>query len=513
MKNIFTIIVVIGLGFSLYAQNDNPLSTPPCFPGQNGVWSEHEVSVQRSPAAFTYTTHVLYQNGPASNRVNLGYASEGYTKSDLAVFPAQMDKAVNYIKKFSLAMRPIPRYFKFFNIYRIDLVSAESGLSQTTSFGQPNIKTVNNALGGTKDQDRLGWVNNTLGAQLFTDAGNKIVVKFHWCTTMLNDPGYYNSGASINCFSFNNFGDIANHEMGHSFHDLADEYYSTGTYTGGEPSLVNATKDPAGSKWAHWKGYVDTDKACGTIGAYEGGYYYSKGVYRPSPNSKMGWTNASNPVSYNAICREKIILDIYSIIRPVDASLDTTKQQVDPDSIWVKVIDPHVLWVDWYVNGNLVKKNGGTSLPKNQVAIAAGVYTVRAHVYDEVVLHANSSNTNPDSLDLVRKDLHKLQQDVNWSIRLTTGTSVDPVAGNPVSFTIYPVCNVGEFTVEAENLPDAMYTLEIIGAMGQMVYRQEINIRNNGYSRHFNLNDIPKGFYIVKLYSPVYQVHRKMIVK
>jgi hypothetical protein len=41
-----------------------------------------EVKMESAPSAFTYTTNVVYQNGPASNRVNQVYASDGYTKAD-----------------------------------------------------------------------------------------------------------------------------------------------------------------------------------------------------------------------------------------------------------------------------------------------------------------------------------------------------------------------------------------------------------------------------------------------
>jgi len=93
------------------------------------------------------------------------------------------------------------------------------------------------------------------------------------------------------------------------------------------------------------------------INVYEGAIYASNGAYRPSKNSKMGWTSDRKPVSFNAVCRQKIILDIYDIVDPVDEAMDNGMVHVQPSEIWLKVVDPAVLLVDWYINGKLVKED------------------------------------------------------------------------------------------------------------------------------------------------------------
>lgn len=484
-----------------------------CFAASDGLF-ENSDTTEQAPLAFTYTSKVIHQNGPASNRVNLVYAADGYTAADLVAFPAQVDKAINYLKTASMVTRPLPRYFKFLNVYRIDLESKESGLSIAPAFGQPKTTVVNNALGGTHDLDRLGWVDNTLAVKLYTEVQNKLGVKFNWRYVILNDDGYYNSGSEIVCFSFNNCKEIALHEGGHGFFGLADEYYTKGTtYTGSEPSEINATIDPSGKKWLHWKGYVDQDKNCGTMGVYEGARFFSNGLFRPSSNSKMGWTKDIAPVSYNAFCREKIILDIYSIVRPVDSFLDTLKQQVDPDSIWVKVIDPSVILVDWYVNDILIKKNGGSSLKKSEISSVPGTFKVRAHAYDEVVLHANSSNTNPDPLDLVRKDLYKLQQDVRWNVKILSPTDVEQNSIATFNVNFFQGYNDGTFTMTSENLPNEKCMLEVMNITGQIIYKEELQLNDTSYSKQFQLNGISQGIYLIKLSGKDVLINKKMMLK
>ena len=81
-------------------------------------------------------------------------------------------------------------------------------------------------------------------------------------------------------------GRIAIHELGHSVGGLADEYFTEGTtYPGGEPREPNVTTDPRGTKWASDLGRNTPDG--GVIGAYQGGRYYERGIYRPSQDSLM----------------------------------------------------------------------------------------------------------------------------------------------------------------------------------------------------------------------------------
>ena len=56
---------------------------------------------------------------------------------ELHTFPAHLQTSVNYLTTEILPTRPYPRYSRFFNIYRIDLESPESGISRAPSHGQP----------------------------------------------------------------------------------------------------------------------------------------------------------------------------------------------------------------------------------------------------------------------------------------------------------------------------------------------------------------------------------------
>ena len=72
---------------------------------------------------------------------------------------------------------------------------------------------------------------------------------------------------------------------------------------------------------------------------------YSQGVYRPSLDSKMNTLS----VPFNAVVREKSILDIYALVDPLDGWLNNATT-VEGGELWVDVVDPAVISVDWFVN-------------------------------------------------------------------------------------------------------------------------------------------------------------------
>lgn len=365
---------------------------------------------------FNYKVVPVRINGSTANRVNIGYAGDGYTADELVNLPGHVEKSVSYLESGAEAARPYSRYRNFFNIYCIDVISGESGISRAPRYGEEQTVVVDNALGGSRDDDRLGWVDHRKAGSLFSQAASSIEPgEFHWPFVVLNNPEYHNSGGRHVVFSYNFGREIGLHEAGHGFHNLADEYYSDGEYSGDEPWQVNVTADPTGAKWSHWIGYTDSDTILGTVGVYEGAIYTSKGAYRPTPNSKMGWTSDPAPASFNAICREKVILDIYDIVDVADSFADTSVVYTTPTDLYVSVIDSDVIKVDWYINGELVSSNSSGVFPAG-ARLQSGRNVVTAHIYDEVIKHAFSDNNNPHPLDLVRKDLDKLQKRLTWQL-------------------------------------------------------------------------------------------------
>lgn len=204
---------------------------------------------------------------------------------------------------------------------------------------------------------------------------------------------------------------VALHEGGHTFHGLADEYGGTST-TCGEFQELNSTSDPAAEKWAHWLEYNDerndtrplppnlAARPYGTFvqGIYEGSRYCDQGQYRPSRDSEMNQL----PQPFNMPSVEKIILDIYSIVEPVDAHTDNRKPLNDPGGLEVRVVDPEILKIEWSVDGEVALGQTGECFV--MPSLAAGDHEVSARVYDET--------------PWVRRDRELLEQTVTWEVQV-----------------------------------------------------------------------------------------------
>jgi hypothetical protein len=377
--------------------------------------------VNQAPAAVSCgsTCTTVANNGPAANRVALTMMGEGFTKPEIA---AKWVPHVNAFRKYmfedKIESEPYVRYKRFINLYRIDLVSNQSGIDD-------------HALGIEVDTPLDGencCTDYTIGMCMVNwekahdafDAAlkNSAVARPDWRMIALNSPEFcgnthYPSRGNLEvyCPFRSSSLDVALHEGGHAWHSLADTYWTNDeTWTGGEPTEVNVTTDPTGAKWKRWLGY--DDPILGKIGVYEGAYQYPRGIYRPSNFQKMGgpatdvFCHEPGPpyCPHDAVSREKIILDIYARVRPFDKYLGNTTLLVNPAKLWVDVVDCNVVKVDWYVDGKLVRSNFGEEFVPSQHGVKPGSHKIEARAYDDT--------------PWVRLDKTRMKQTVTWNIRI-----------------------------------------------------------------------------------------------
>jgi len=365
------------------------------------LWAVAVLVVAVVPAATARGVYVtMVDNGPSSNRVDIVFMGDGYLASDIeTTYVGHINAMLDHL--FREGEAPFPRYEHFFNVHRINVVSNERGADVPP-------------LGIYRDTalDATYYFDGTTERLLSIDAGKGMTAlnaglsgapfTAEMRLVTINDTRYGGGGGFFATYAGGNSSatEVALHELGHSFSNLADEYdYGSGTYTGGEPSEPNVTTNPLGAKWANWIGY--NQPGLGVIGAYEGGLYVAKGIYRPSLNSKM----RSLGTPFNAVSIEKIVRDIYAKVRPLDAYRPNAGTIYDPGGIWVDTVDPEVIQVGWSVNGTSVADADGESFRLEQFGYANGQYTVTARAFDDT--------------PYVRGDRSALEQSVAWTIRLT----------------------------------------------------------------------------------------------
>jgi len=233
------------------------------------------------------------------------------------------DLTMEKFKNSFLELEPFKTYKDYFNVYMIRVVSKEHGVSDEgnkvlTKFGTKTSQNYQPNYDRGKAQryvDSLGLDNShiSLIANSYSIAANASFFpdpnsdKVKTATLMGLSDGTYTIG----------------HESGgHGFGLLADEYMFTGEKYIQMPSFeaeshkqmqekysiypnVDFTSDLTKIRWAHM---VNHPKYKGIVGAYEGGLYYYKGVWRAEHLSIMGYQIDLN--YFNAPSREAIVKQI-----------------------------------------------------------------------------------------------------------------------------------------------------------------------------------------------------------
>lgn len=341
----------------------------------------------------------IIDNGPSSNRVDIMFLGDGYTAEEIGTtYVSHIDAMLTHM--FNEGEDPFPRYAKFFNVHRIDVVSQESGADVP-----PEGIFRNTALDATYYHDdsnaRALYINSAKANEIRHNSMIDAAMSVDMQLVTVNDSRYGGAAGAYAVFAGGHprGPEIALHEMGHSFADLADEYGGSATvYRGSEPQEANVTALPSGEKWADWIGY--DQPGIGEISVYEGAAYHDSGLFRPSETSKM--RALGRP--FDAVSREKIILDLYDLVDPLDGWLGNDHILSDSDYLWVDVIDPDVIDVEWFVDNELIRGAGGETFDIGELALTAGTHTITARAFD--------------STDWVRIDRNSLEQTVNWIVQV-----------------------------------------------------------------------------------------------
>ncbi|MEO6328062.1 MAG: M64 family metallopeptidase, partial [Ginsengibacter sp.] len=332
-----------------------------------------------------YPVDTLMRNGERANRLNLVYLSDGYLSAQL---PTYITNATTINDAFFL-QTPFAEYRNYFNAFAINVPSAEAGAKhpgaasdEGTSGGQP-VANPNNNYQSTFDyfsihrllvpQNNAG-INSALASNL-PDYSQVFVV--------VNSPYYGGSGGTYATASSDaSSAEVAIHEIGDSFANLADEYWA-GDFYAGEKANMSADNNPATEKWKDWIGV-------NSIGIYLNGTTASSiNWYRPHQTCKMRFLN--NP--FCSVCTERFIDVIHQRVNMIDtntpSSTSFTLSNTDPVDFSITAVEttPSTIGIKWYLNGS------ATPFAVNQYSVTVpfssfnnGNNTVRAEVLDSTIL-------------------------------------------------------------------------------------------------------------------------------
>jgi len=304
--------------------------------GYESVKSEtRQFSTAVSLYRYEGEVRTLLQNRP-QNGVNLVFLCDGFVLDDLIV-GGVCDQAVEEALDYFFDVEPYKSYKHYFNAYVVYSFSAERG----ASYGDVNtLKNTSFSLTCDKDNRNSTYISCD-SAKVFHYAkkapigpiGQTTIIVISQdnryagtCYMWWGGSNQWGGGKSIalvtnskkNNYPYNFRGTIHHEAGGHGFAKLADEYIH-------EETAKNRSRDDIRNAYAQfgvfsnvdvtdnlslirWKEFIGLPKY-EHVGAYEGGYYFSTGVWRPEPGSCM----VNNIAYFNAPSRAAIVRRIKTI--------------------------------------------------------------------------------------------------------------------------------------------------------------------------------------------------------
>lgn len=244
------------------------------------------------PLASGSVTSLIHTGSPA-NRLDILIVGDGYTADQEAKF--QQDAAAT-AQRF-LSITPYKDYSNLINFSALFVASPQSGASKPACAETPNdpVISVNTAFGAqfcTSGLRRLVTVDDE---KVFAAAA--AVPDWDHIFVVVNDTEYGGSGGEIAVATLNSAAaQLIQHEFGHSFTLLADEYDTAypgfpscsdlpGSASPCEPNVTDQT-NAAQVKWHRWFTTGETIPTVGKLtdplaaGLWLGARYQSSGMYR-----------------------------------------------------------------------------------------------------------------------------------------------------------------------------------------------------------------------------------------
>ena len=297
-------------------------------------FQEYEPEDIVAPGWYTSTDYScdgkveILQRASEGNGIDIVLIGDAF--SDRQIADGTYGKVIAKMKDAFFSIEPYKSYQKYFNVYRVDVVS------ETEGYAHPGQALGTCFKGGAKvagnDDSCMGYARRALSDDRMDNALILVAMDstaYAGTCYMYSSSAYsgdWGEGFSVAYFplgkSDKTLAQLVHHEAGgHGFAKLEDEYGYESNGAIPEEAVENAhwleylgwsknvdfTSDPATVKWNRF--LSDARYQYDGLGCFEGGMTYWSGVWRPTQNSIM----RDNTGGFNAPSREAIWYRIHKL--------------------------------------------------------------------------------------------------------------------------------------------------------------------------------------------------------
>ncbi|MDR0927994.1 MAG: Ig-like domain-containing protein, partial [Ignavibacteria bacterium] len=341
----------------------------------------------------------LQYNGDINKFINIVIMGDGYTGAEQSKFVEDAQKMSDYI--FSLS--PWKEYQNYFNVFAIEVISAESGISHPATSTDGDCSEVPKSTVNTYFSTRFdyGGIHRLVVPTNYQNISSALAAYFpqYDQVIILANSSYYggSGGAEATSTTHSSSPEIVAHEIAHSFASLGDEYYAGDQYNREKPNMTQET-DPTLVRWKNWLYTND-------IGIYPYGTTGNQALwFRPHQNCKMRYLGKP----YCNVCSQTIIEKIHKLTNVVLSYKPVVNDVFMPEynDFTLSLIEPipNTLNIQWQLDDNPLDYNNMDTIRITHQELEDGLHTLSAVVVD--------------TTDLLRVDGHSAVHfsKIDWTI-------------------------------------------------------------------------------------------------
>lgn len=440
--------------------------------------------------AQTFEVETLQYKGNPDQFINIAILGDGYTAAEQDVF---VEKATE-LKDALFAESPWNQYKDYFNVYAIKVISNQSGAKHAGTASDCNLAfpAVPVAAPDIYFGSRFDYIgihrlivpqfNSKIALVLASNLPN-----YDQALIIVNTPYYGGSGGSwATCTVDEAAYEITTHEMGHSFANLADEYYAGEIYFNERPNMTQQN-DPTLIKWKNW---LTPGTNVGISPYCCGGT--SSSWFRPANGQcKMEYLG----MPYCAVCKQTIVEKIHSLVNtivaysPATLNIESTEPILNFNLTELMKPIPNTLHIKWQLDETAFDNNSETfQVEQNTLSIGTHMLTA----------------TVTDNAQLVRVDNHGGVHfsTVTWTINRTAlGTNVF-ASENKIGYAVYPNPANAVVNVALELEKSAKVSIRLLTSDGKTVAAfDEKTVAEGAFNQPIDIEKLAAGTYfaVVKI--------------